>query len=446
MGNLLQLQQTLEQNEIVHDPNGSRYFNGMFGQFDCVRYTAQGIEFRGKDNAIDEIQDDEILLYPTSVSLCGTDLALIDKAKSGGLPDEAIGKIVGHEAAGFIVGLGKQVTKWKLGQYVCLDSHVACEQLNHHSFDDCVQSGKSCDGIVGGIRGVLNSSGAERLDPPTGYWSRMITVSQSAIPMIVPVEIAEKLKAPSTLESLGNLYMIQELLRDLELLNQPERTVCIVVGLGATGYPMAAVASHTGFQVFGVNPSEAKRSFAVEQGAVSQAFETIEEAMVAVDSLSFENLVIIVTADAPSAHESALFELEKMGESVKRKICVLFGLYADPLQPIKGAPKPFDSVPQREFVFGRKNFTSANGVETYGVCGRDLRAWSSALRDLDATKNKRADRLIQMLNAAQLQVDGADALESIALLLQERSSAVELRLKETGALKLVANLAVTELK
>lgn len=433
---LTELASRLQKEKVVTEPGGARYYASALGPVACVRYQGQGIVYEPQGRLITPPQKQEILLRPTSVSLCGTDLALIEKAKQGQLPVETQGKVVGHEAAGFIVGLGADVTEWQLGQYVCLDSHYGCGLRGHHHFNDCVNSGLSCDGIAGGIRGTLTED-EQRTDPYHGYWSEVLAIPASALPIELPLEIAQDLKAPSTLESLGNLYMIIGQLKRLGLTETPAQTLLIVSGLGATGYPMAAVAKHYGFTVVGVNPSPSKRDFALAQGAVDHAYANLAE--VAPQTSGYEHVVIVVTADQPEAHEAALEFLATKLAPTQRKVAILFGLYADPKQPLVGAPSPYTNMPQRDFVFSRHHFTLASGLEVYGVCGRDLEAWQGLMQDLKPNQGE-APALTKMLNAAQLQVTGQPKLKALATLLNQGAATVEAELRAAGALKLVANL------
>ncbi len=433
-GNLSEIRKSILAMKTISQ-NGATYLQEALGAVDCVRYTTAGIEFETNGRTIQPPLSDEVLILPTSVSLCGTDLALIEKALHGQLPKESLAKVVGHEASGFIVGVGSNVKTWKIGQYVCLDSHFSCGNNDHHSFQDCVMSGKSCDGIAGGIRGALKPDNT-RAEPYDGYWSRIIAIPASALPIELPLELAQHLKAPSTLESLGNLYMIIGQMKKIGLTNNPAKTLCVVSGLGATGYPMAAVATHYGFHVVGINPSEGKRTFALKQGVVKSAYATLQE--IAPDLEKFENIVIVVTADHPSAHEDALACLHANATTKKQKVAILFGLYADPKQPIAGAPQEFASTPQRDFVFSRKSFVAEDGVEVYGVCGRDMDAWNGLMKDLAPTQNK-PPHLVEMLNAAQLQTTGTDPMEGIAATLNKGAQYVEETLRSQNALKLVAN-------
>jgi threonine dehydrogenase-like Zn-dependent dehydrogenase len=434
---LQDFQELIKSSPQTTMPTGARYLTEFIGQTDGVRYTAQGIQFEERGRLVEPPQPNEVLIKTTSVSLCGTDLALIDKAHQGELPAEAIGKVVGHEAAGFIVGVGSEVKGWEIGQFVCLDSHFSCSQEGHNHFDDCVQSGKGCDGIVGGIRGVLDDEG-QRTEPPDGYWSRVIAVPASALPIELPLEIATHLKAPSTLESLGNIYMMVVKMKQEGLLDNPERTLCLVVGLGATGYPMAAVASHYGFRVVGINPSEWKRQFALEQGACQVAYAGINEATSELEG--YDRVVVIVTADHPSAHEQALNFLETEAGGLSRRVAIIFGLFADPKKPMPGAPPAMANLPQRDFVFSRHQFKTDSGVEVYGVCGRDLESWQMLMADLQPDADGQSPNLARMLNEAQFQPVGEDPLLAICEALNQGSKHIENVLTENRALKLVANL------
>jgi threonine dehydrogenase-like Zn-dependent dehydrogenase len=231
--------------------------------------------------------------------------------------------------------------------------------------------------------------------------------------------------------------MIMGQLETLGLTSDPSKTLLVVSGLGATGYPMAAVAKHYGFFVAGVNPSASKRDFAKEQGAVDAAYETLDEVLV--HKNEFENIVIVVTAGQNSAHEDAMKFLATQASDRKRKVAILFGLYSDPKQPIAGAPEQFAQVPQRDFVFSRQSFKTGEGVEVYGVCGRDLKSWQSLMLDLTPVKGE-IPHLVKMLNAAQLQVVGENALSDIAQTLNQGAAHVESSLRAKNALKLVANL------
>lgn len=420
--------------QVVGQPNGSQVIEGSLEAVDCVRYTDTGIAYQEKGRPVAAPADEEVLILTTSVSLCGTDLGLIDKAQHGQLPPESHKKVVGHEAAGFVVGVGKGVTNWKIGDMVCLDSHFACATGEHHHFAECVESGRSCDGIVGGIRGSLKADGS-REETRDGYWSRVIVAPVSALPVALPVETAQHLTAPSTLESLGNIYMMVGQIDKVGLLQDPAQTLVIVSGLGATGYPMTAVATHYGFEVIGINPSAGKREFALQQGAIKAGYATLAEAESHLAGKT--NLIVIETSGNQQAlHDSIAWLNAKKGAVAGKRVAIVFGLFSD-----ASAPMPFDAQqrPQRDFVFSRQEFVTDEGTGVYGVCGRDLTSWETLMKDLQPV-NGQPPKLVAMLNAAQLQVPGNEPLQAIAEELNKGGAHIQDLLKQSNKLKLVANL------
>lgn len=434
--NIVTLQKQLQAAATRRTPQGATVAIELPTAADCVRYVPGGIEHQREGLSIADLAPDQVLIQPVAVSLCGTDIALIDKAHQNALPAEAMGKVVGHEAAGVIVGVGAEVKHWQIGQVVCLDSHYACGDQGHAHFNDCVASGRSCDGIVGGIRGAMLPDGG-RAEPIDGYWSRLIVAPVSALPLELPAATADTLAAPSTLESLGNIYMMVGQLKKLDLLKQPEQTLFVVVGLGATGYPMAAVATHYGFEVVGINPSESKRLFALEQQAVVQAlpdFSTLEDL-----SKDKSQVVVVITAGAEVAHQEALDWLEARTE-FQRKVAIEFGLFSDATKPLPyctllQGEKPLS---QRDFVFSRHSFETPTKTEVYGVCGRDLEAWQTLMRDIQPDGQGQPPLLVRQLNAAVHVLSGAEALQSIAETLNQGSSSVDKLLRSQAKLKLAA--------
>lgn len=462
-GDLAAIKAAVVQAPVVSSQNGSTVVQDILSDTDCVRYVPGGTEFQAAGRKITEPAPDEVVLLATSVSLCGTDIDLIKKAQANTLPAEAMGKVVGHEAAGFVVGLGSKVKtegKWQIGDMVCLDSHFACERSQHSHFDDCVHSGQSCDGIVGGIRGAMQPDG-QRAQPRDGYWSRLLVVPVSALPVPLPVETAQHLRAPSTLESLGNIYMIIGQLKDSGLLEKPATAALLVSGLGATGYPLAAVAAHYGFQVYGINPSPGKRQFALEAGVMKEAWASMSEAQPAITAQlkagKIDQVIVVVMAGQPAALEEALAALEsEEWRAATRRACIVFGLYSDPQAVMPGLPADSKPIAQRDFVFSRQHFVTPSGTIVAGVCGRDLRAWQTLMADIapqapatppgnqaspsnQAAAQSSPPALVTQLNQAIYSLPTPDPLHSIADELNQGAEHIQQLLRTQKALKLAAN-------
>jgi L-iditol 2-dehydrogenase len=69
-----------------------------------------------------EVDDDSILMKVKAVGICGSDIRIFHSGNSR----VELPQILGHEAAGEIVALGKNVTKFKLGDRISLGADVPC--------------------------------------------------------------------------------------------------------------------------------------------------------------------------------------------------------------------------------------------------------------------------------------------------------------------------------
>ena len=70
----------------------------------------------------------EVLLRVDAASICGTDLHLFewdDWASANLVPP----RVLGHEVAGTVVGIGKGVTRVREGDLVGVESHMFCWEL-----------------------------------------------------------------------------------------------------------------------------------------------------------------------------------------------------------------------------------------------------------------------------------------------------------------------------
>lgn len=75
-----------------------------------------------KDVAMPEIDDDSILMKVKAVGICGSDLRIFHSGNSR----VELPQILGHEASGEIVAVGKNVTKFKKGDRISLGADVPC--------------------------------------------------------------------------------------------------------------------------------------------------------------------------------------------------------------------------------------------------------------------------------------------------------------------------------
>lgn len=442
---IVDIQQILQSMYLQHNADGAVFIPEFLGPTLSIGYVGALGECGKITNLIKTItppKEDEIIMIPFSISLCGTDAGLISHLKKGDIDPSMYMHIAGHEAAGFIVGVGRNVDPGLIGQIMCLDSHYACGNNGHSSFDQCITDG--CDGIVGGIRGSKRFDGA-RNPPIDGYWGRIIKAPASAMTLPIPAVMAEYLIAPSTLESLGNIYEIMERLKEIDAVTDTGRKILLISGLGATGYPLSVVAKHYGYEVVGIEPSEGNRNLAIQNDTChtcatsSEAHEYVRERLQAGE---IDTVITAVMSGNPQAYEDVLDLQRGITDTRLRKILIAFGLFSDSMVRMPGVDEP---VPQREFVFGRRNGRTSDGTEVYGVCGRSMSAWRTLIDDLSpdisGIKPKNA-QLVANFNAAILLEMNIDHFKIFAgnMLLGDELDGVTADLQQAGKIKYAVNL------
>lgn len=80
-----------------------------------------------KDIEKPEIQDDEVLIKVRTTGICGSDLHLYKGTHAFRKPPV----ILGHEVAGDVVEIGKNVTKLKVGDRVTVEPHIGCGECEY---------------------------------------------------------------------------------------------------------------------------------------------------------------------------------------------------------------------------------------------------------------------------------------------------------------------------
>ncbi len=370
------MQDYVRLKERIMTATGGEYVKGMTGIAQHMVYTPYGIEEMRKKIGI--VEDDECAVIPVCRSLCGTDVGQMHEVDVGTFSESRYGTTVGHEMFGIVVGVGKKGIV-QIGDFVNFDSHYACEGRGHENFDDCVKSGLGCDGIVS-IRGTLKEDGITRNDPTDGYFGNLVKCKLSAIPGIMSVDMAQHV-VPSTLESLGNIAMIMNHIENIGLAREPENTLVVVMGVGATGHQLALVASLEQFPVIGIEKNFNRSRFAIRNGACSQIFDSAQE----IEGFLQEwrkgrknpNIVISVMSGDEEAYHGANQLLAMAGRiQFQRKVGIAFGLYGND----KSMPGDPQSRRQKDFVLSRKHFTTENGEEWWGIAGRDKEAWEKVFR------------------------------------------------------------------
>ena len=91
----------------------------------CKMRPGAGAEYR-EDLPIPQISDDQVLIKVHATAICGTDLHLYHWNEYAQKRMTNLPMVFGHETAGEIVEIGKNVTGYRLGDRISVETHVPC--------------------------------------------------------------------------------------------------------------------------------------------------------------------------------------------------------------------------------------------------------------------------------------------------------------------------------
>lgn len=94
-------------------------------------YVVDECKIEIKDIDVPRIEDNEVLIKVKTVGVCGSDLHLYKGTHAFRKPPV----ILGHEVAGDIVEIGKNVTKFKVGDRVTVEPHLGCGECEFCEID-----------------------------------------------------------------------------------------------------------------------------------------------------------------------------------------------------------------------------------------------------------------------------------------------------------------------
>lgn len=93
----------------------------------CKMTPGVGAEYR-KDIPIPQIGDDEVLMKVHATAICGTDIHLYHWSEYAQKRMTNLPMVFGHETAGEIVEIGKNVTGYRVGDRISVETHIPCNQ------------------------------------------------------------------------------------------------------------------------------------------------------------------------------------------------------------------------------------------------------------------------------------------------------------------------------
>ncbi|MDH4127385.1 MAG: alcohol dehydrogenase catalytic domain-containing protein [Spirochaetota bacterium] len=216
-------------------------------------YVYNGTNVLKKRVPIPSLRPNDVLIKIEKVSICGSDFHIFhndDWAKGTISP----GIVIGHEGCGTVIAIGPNVNNIKLGDYVALESHYACQNCESlgNTADNC-----SHYGIIG-IHGTSNGMNDREIG---GVFAQMI-----AIPEYCCYKVSDKIISsiyPSLLEPAGNSW---EIIRFIKHRNLPNHYA--IYGCGPHGLNMQLFARYVGIKnIIAFETDPWRLNFAREFGA-----------------------------------------------------------------------------------------------------------------------------------------------------------------------------------
>ena len=196
---------------------------------------------------IPQIGNGEILVRIYACGVCGTDLK---KIEYGLVPPP---RIFGHEMAGVVARIGKDVTKFKVGDRVVAHHHIPCGKCfycQRRLFSQCEFYRRT--GTTAGF------------EPAGGGFAEFIRVMDWIVDAGV-VRIPDHV----SYEEASFLEPLNTCLRAVDIAEvQPEETV-VIYGQGPVGLMMLQAAAVAGARVVGLDFLDARLAIARELGAVA---------------------------------------------------------------------------------------------------------------------------------------------------------------------------------
>ena len=179
----------------------------------------------------------EVRIAPLAVGICGTDAHIVE----GSFPASP-GVILGHEVAGRVTALGREVTELREGDLVTVEPHLYCGKCRYCRL------------------------GHEHLCPDKRAFGVHLDGGMAEA-MVVPARLAYRLP-PGIDPNLGCLTEpLACAIHAIDRLEPRSGLPALVIGAGPAGLLLVALAHAAGLQVTVVEPDAARRTAAVAIGA-----------------------------------------------------------------------------------------------------------------------------------------------------------------------------------
>lgn len=236
-----------------------------------------------------EMKDNEVLIEVKTVGVCGSDLQLF----RGTHPFRQPPAILGHEMAGQIVKIGKDVTKFAVGDRVTVEPQIGCGKCEF-----CKQE-------------LVNLCTAKGV-PGTPRWSGTFVQYFNA-----PEHVLYKLADGVSYESGTLVEPLAVAVHALERATVTSRDCIVILGAGTVGLLCLVVAREMGFKtIIATDTAPFNREMALKHGAAAAVDPINEDVVAKVKELTGGRGadLALVCAGAPNILDQASEVVRKRGE------------------------------------------------------------------------------------------------------------------------------------
>ena len=261
------------------------------------------MDLRLEDLPIPEIGDDEVLVKIKSAAICGTDVRMYKNGASGIDGEHPL--VIGHEMAGVIEKVGKNVTAYRPGERVAVAPNMGCGIC-----DDCISGNSHMCKDYKALGVSLDGGFAEYVKIPANA-----VRAGNLVPLAEHVSFAEA----AITEALSCVY------NGISQCHIRPGDVVLVIGAGPIGIMHAMMAKMSGAAKVYVNDIAENRLETCRE--IDASFLTVKDNVVETiqkDTDGHGADVVITACPVPEAQQNALKVAANYG-----RICFFGGLPAD---------------------------------------------------------------------------------------------------------------------
>lgn len=317
-------------------------------------------DLRIEDIDIPKAKNDEVVVKVMACGICGTDIHIYEGDE--GAAATPSGTVLGHEFAGIVTEIGKNVQNINVGDRVCIDPNKLCGSCYY-----CKSAiGHFCENIIG-IGTTVN-----------GGFEQYCTVPQSQI---------YKIPDTTSFEEAAMSEPVSCCMHGIDLCDIKTDDTVAVIGCGMIGLIMLQLAKRAGAaKIVAIEPDKEKLILAKELGAQILINPIEEDAKTVLEQNGINRVTkVIECVGRTNTMEQAI------GLAGKKSIVMFFGLTA-----------PDDTISVKPFEIFKKEieikasyinpYTQQRAVEMIGEKRIDVKSMIYEVADLKRLPEILADK------------------------------------------------------